>query len=323
MKKDGFIKEMGFAMRVLPLKIRTEAGRRVLLRPVVAVAALALAAFLHAGAFSAHAAAPKADLWPRWQANDPRSTIEIDHSAWAAFLEKFILKSPDGVNRLAYGAVKEGDRRRLWAYIDRLAAAPVSRLRRAEQFAYWVNLYNALTVKAVLEHFPTESILDISISPGWFSFGPWDKKLLAVEGEKISLNDIEHRILRPIWRDPRIHYAVNCASIGCPNLDAAPYAAARYDAQLNKAARAYINHPRGARFGASGLFSTEGLIVSSIYDWYRVDFGGTDAGVIRHLKKYASPALAERLGRTSEIEDYEYDWRLNLAPSAPARAGAN
>lgn len=85
MKRDGLIKEMGFAMRVSPLKIRTGAGRRVLLHPVVVV--MALAAFLHAGALSAHAAAPKADLWPRWQAHDARSAIEIDHSAWAAFLE--------------------------------------------------------------------------------------------------------------------------------------------------------------------------------------------------------------------------------------------
>ncbi len=129
-------------------------------------------------------AAPKADLWPRWQASDPGSNIRVDHSAWAEFLEKYLVTKNDGINRVTYGAVKSEDRRRLDAYIARLAAAPVSRLRRDEQFAYWINLYNALTVKVILDHYPVKSILAVNISPGWFTFGPWDKKLLVVEGEK-------------------------------------------------------------------------------------------------------------------------------------------
>ena len=101
---------------------------------------------------------------------------------------------------------------------DPSAPGHFSLTSRDEQLAYWINLYNALTVKVILDHYPVKSILDIDISPGWFSIGPWGKKLVAVEGVEISLDDIEHRILRPIWRDPRIHYALNCAAVGCPNL---------------------------------------------------------------------------------------------------------
>jgi hypothetical protein len=151
---------------------------------------------------TAEAAAPKADLWPRWQAHDPQSTLRVDHTEWALFLKKYVRQAPDGLNRVAYPSVTSENRKSLAGYITRLAAVPVSRLHRAEQLPYWVNLYNALTVQVILDHFPVSSILRIGISPGWFSIGPWGKKLLTIEGERVSLDDIEHRILRPIWRTP-------------------------------------------------------------------------------------------------------------------------
>ncbi len=283
-------------------------------KPIIRTAAIAAVFFLLAPA-AARAAAPKAVLWPRWRAGDPKSSIRIGHSAWGAFLGKYFRPGADGVNRIAYGAVSREDEDALARYIARLEAAPVSRLRRNIQFAYWVNLYNALTVKLVLDHYPVGSITDISISPGWFTFGPWDKKLLTIEGERVSLNDIEHRILRPIWRDPRIHYAVSCASLGCPNLQPTPYTPERADAMLTEGARAYVNHPRGAHF------SFWGLTVSSIYHWHKEDFGGTDAGVISHMKKYAAPALAARLEKTASIAGHDYDWSLNEADAAGARPG--
>ena len=138
------------------------------------------------------------------------------------------------------------NKRRLNSYVAGLTAIPISRYNRSEQRAYWINLYNALTVKLVLEHYPIGSIRDIDISPGLFADGPWKRKLVEVENEVLSLNDIEHRILRPIWRDPLIHYAVNCASVGCPNLLTMAFTAANTDDLLNAAALDYINSPRGA-----------------------------------------------------------------------------
>ena len=189
--------------------------------------------------------------------------------------------------------------------LARLARTPISTYSRAEQFAFWVDLYNELTVELVLDHYPVVSIRDIAISPGLFSSGPWGKKLIAIGGEGLSLDDVEHRILRPIWRDPRIHYAVNCAALGCPNLQPEAFTAANTVALLDKAARDYVNHPRGVS-AAGGR-----LAVSSIYVWYEADFGGTDRGVIEHLRRYARPPSAAALAGIHHIAEDRYDWRLN------------
>ncbi len=257
-------------------------------------------------------AAPKADLWERWTAHDPNSAVTLDHGPWDDFLKAYVSAHSDKITRVAYGRVSRTDRQRLSRYIGELAAAPVSALNRAEQRAYWINLYNALTVKVVLDAYPVRSIRDIDISPGFFSDCPWGKKLLTVEGAEISLDDIEHRILRPIWRDPRIHYAVNCASIGCPNLRREAATAANSEAFLDAGARDYVNHPRGSRVEKGRL------VVSSIYEWFQDDFGGDDAGVISHLRRYANAGLAAALDQVSKISDHDYDWALN--DSAPQQS---
>ena len=249
--------------------------------------------------------APKAELWERWQAHDAASNEAIDHGAWAGLLGRYVLADGSGLNRFDYANVTVDDRAALQSYIKALTALPISRFSRPEQEAYWINLYNALTVALILEHYPVPSIRDIDISPGLFSDGPWDKELVSVEGERVSLNDIEHRILRPIWRDPRIHYAVNCAAVGCPNLLAEAFTRDKLEALLDSAARAYVNSPRGARVEDGKL------VVSSIYVWFGEDFGGDDAAIIAHLKRYAAPPLAERLNGLKAINDHGYDWDLN------------
>lgn len=266
----------------------------------------ALAAFLLVFATSALQAAPKADLWPRWQKHDPSSSKTIEHGAWNKFLEKYLVAPhPSGINRLRYSAVTREDREILQAYIKNLEQVPVSTYNRAEQKAYWINLYNALTVEVVLSRYPVASIRDINISPGFFSRGPWGAKLVTVEGEKLSLDDIEHRILRPIWKDNRVHYAVNCASIGCPNLQPMAYTSENMEMLLEKGAREYINHPRGA-----SLYSGS-LQVSSIYVWFQEDFGDSTEGVLNHLRKYANPPLAKTLHSYRGRLAHDYDWRLN------------
>lgn len=266
-----------------------------------------LAAGLALMAFSLAAlAAPKAEPWERW-ARNTQSKVAIAHDEWNDFLSRYVKPGKDGINRVSYGAVSAADRRKLEAYLERLQAVPISTFSRAEQRAYWINLYNATTLKVVLDHYPVESITKINISPGLFAKGPWKKKLLTIEGESVSLDDIEHRILRPLWKDPRTHYSVNCASIGCPNLLPRAFTAAAMEAMLDEGARAYVNHPRGARVDNGKL------VVSSIYVWFKSDFGGDDAGVIAHLKKYAEPALAKKLRGVDAIADDEYDWTLNDA----------
>lgn len=253
--------------------------------------------------------APDAELWARWTTFDPASTATVDHGAWAAFVDRYRVAGADGIARIRYAAVSGQDRAAIDAYLDRLAATRVSALGRSEQRAFWINLYNALTVRVVLDHIPVETIRDIDISPGMFADGPWQAPLIAVEGTPVSLDDIEHRILRPIWHDARLHYVVNCAALGCPDLPPEAFTAANAERLLDAAARAYINHPRGATVDADG-----DLIVSSLYDWYAADFGVSDAAIIDHLRAYADPALTGRLAGITEIDDDAYDWRLNDAP---------
>lgn len=270
---------------------------------------LAVAAFVFASGFGSieRLFAPGAHLWPRWQAHDPDSRAAIDHAAWDALLGRYVVRGEGGINLFAYAEVSPADRVALAAYLDRLARIPITRYDRGEQLAYWINLYNALTVKVVLDHYPVKSIRDIDISPGLCADGPWARKLVTVEGEAVSLNDIEHRILRPIWRDPRIHYAVNCASIGCPDLRARAYTAATVEAMLEDGAAEYINSPRGVSI-------EDGTVtVSRIYDWFYEDFGGTDAAVFNHLLNYAAPRLKRNLETIGRIHEVAYDWRLNDA----------
>jgi len=253
-------------------------------------------------------AAPKADLWPKWQAHDDASTRTVDQSLWAGFLRAYLKPGTDGTNRVAYAAVSPADRAKLNSDVKRLETVPVSTLSQAEQRAYWTNLYNEVTVHVVLQHYPVNSIRNINLSSGLFAAGgPWDAKLVTIEGEPVSLNDIEHRILRPVWQDARTHYTLNCASLGCPNLLAEPYARATMGFQLQQAAADYVNSPRGylVRDGA--------LTVSSIYEWYQSDFGGTDAGVIEHLRRYSQPAKRATLDGIRSIKRDTYDWALNDA----------
>ena len=252
--------------------------------------------------------APKAERWAFWDSRDAGSTLQIDHSDWDRFLGQYILPGDDGINRVPYSRVSDTDRRQLRLYIASLEQLPIRRYSRDQQLAYWINLYNALTVYVILQHYPVNSIRDIDISPGFFADGPWGKKLLTIEDQAVSLNDIEHRILRPLWQDPRLHYALNCASLGCPNLSVSAFHANTLDAMLDQGATAYVNHPRGVMLRDGKLY------VSSIYSWFRGDFGDSDSAVIDHLKLYASPALKNTLSAIERIAGDDYNWSLNDAP---------
>ncbi|MEX0957566.1 MAG: DUF547 domain-containing protein [Rhizobiaceae bacterium] len=240
------------------------------------------------------------------------SAAENFGDALDALLARYIHIGDDGINRVAYGAWKSvaADIAALTVAIERAAAVSPSGLTAEAAFAYWTNLYNALTLKTVLDHYPVGSIRDIKSSGVIFDLkafaGPWRTRLVNVEGRRLSLDDIEHEIMRPTFRDPRVHYAVNCASIGCPNLKPTAWRADTLLTDLDAAAAAYINHPRGAADLGGGR-----LAVSSIYRWYRKDFGGSDKGVLAHLQNHANDELAAAIKSGGRIVDHRYDWKLN------------
>ncbi|MEM8799054.1 MAG: DUF547 domain-containing protein [Pseudomonadota bacterium] len=263
--------------------------------------ALALAATATIALSSSADAAPKA--LDSYKAFAETRTVEVDHSAWDAFLGRYVKTDADGLNRLDYGAVTADDRAALETYIASLEATEVAQLTRNQQMAFWINLYNAVTVRAILEEYPVKSIKRVGGS--LFSPGPWKDKRISLGGDDLTLDNIEHNILRPIFADNRVHYAVNCASIGCPNLAAKAFRADELDAMLTEGARAYIASERGASFNG------EKLTVSSIYKWFDEDFGGNQAGILEHLRQFAEGEKAEKLATTTRISSYDYDWGLN------------
>lgn len=229
----------------------------------------------------------------------------VDNSAWNTFLRAYAQRSDDGIVLVDYATVTDEDRIGLERYIAALEATDPASLTSDEQLAFWINLYNAETVALILENYPIKSIRQIK--NGLFDFsGPWNDKRITVAGADLSLNDVEHNIIRVLFNEPRIHYAVNCAAIGCPNLRLTAYDGASLDAALDERARDYINHPRGVSVDDRGR-----VTASKIFAWYREDFGDNEVDVLNHIRVIADPDLREKLDGKRDIRRYEYDWTLN------------
>jgi len=251
--------------------------------------------------------APKIDLWSKWEKNNDQDKKVISHEKWGIILKKYMVENhPSGIGRFKYSSVSKEDKALLSSYIKMMSALKITQYNSKEQKPYWINLYNALTVMVILDHYPVKSIRDIKIKKNHATFGPWDAKLLKIEGAEVSLNDIEHRILRPITKDPLVHYALNCASLGCPILRDRPFTSKNIEKLLENSASTFINHKRGVE-SAKGE-----LKVSSIYIWFKNDFGKNDRDVIEHFKKYANDNLKRDLeNNTNGISSHSYDWRIN------------
>ena len=240
-------------------------------------------------------AAPKSELWDYWDASNEKNATTISHQYWQQTLDKYLVIKGE-FTLFDYANITDADEQILNSYLRQMRRIDPREYKKAEQYAYWVNLYNAITVKIILDNYPIKSITKLG---GLFSFGPWGEDVVTVAGKTLTLNDIEHRILRPIWNDPRTHYAVNCASLGCPNLQPKAFTARNSDSLLDKAAKEFINSNKGV------LVTNNNTQLSSIYDWFAIDFGN-QAQLFEHLKKYR-PELKPFKGDIS----YDYDWTLN------------
>ena len=230
------------------------------------------------------------------------------HAPWDAFLAEYAAER-DGMTVLRYGDVTPEDHAALKAYIAALEGQEPGRMSVDATLAYWFNLYNAAIVDLALDHYPLKSIRSVGgrlLPPR----GPWKRDVVTVGGEDLSFDDIEHGKVRGAFREPRVHYAFNCASLGCPDLKASAWREETLDADLDAAARRFVAHPRGISVDEDGEIDA-----SSIYKWFQEDFGGTEAGVLRHVARYAEggkkAAIERALSRGEGIDDYRYDWDLN------------
>ena len=231
-------------------------------------------------------AAPTDQLWSHWATHDPQSTVSVDHRPWQTLLSRHVVASDDGINRVAYSDFDDASKTLLNQYLTTLSNVQPTQLNQSQQLAYWVNLYNSLTVQVVLDHPKKDSIR--SMGP-LLSFGPWDKTYLTIEGKPVSLNDIEHRILRPIWQDHRLHFVLNCASIGCPNLSRTAYTSDNIEDALARAEQTFLQHPRALSLSDKGV-----LQLSSLFDWYREDFADNESALLAYLAEQR-PDMAETL----------------------------
>jgi len=226
----------------------------------------------------------------------PGNSSAVDDSIYAALLSKYVSGSSVDYSGLK---TEEGS---LDAYLDILAGADPEALPEKDRLAYYINAYNAWTLKLILDNYPVASIKDIG--PFWSS--PWKIEFARIGDKKVSLDYIENEALRPQFKDPRIHFAINCASKSCPPLRNEPYVGGRIDAQLDDAAGRFIND------GKSNYLKEKTLYLSKVFDWYSEDFGGED-GALAFIRKYAQGDLALRLATSEkpEIAYLDYDWSLN------------
>ncbi len=193
------------------------------------------------------------------------------------------------------------------AYLDTLAAVPESSFKKRnkdDQMAFLINLYNAATLKLVADHYPVKSIKDIGGAAG----GPWKQKVVRLFGKVETLDHIEHDLLRPNYKDPRAHFAVNCASIGCPALRAEPFQASKLDAQLDEQGRIFLRDASKNRLDAG----KKTLYLSSIFDWFKEDFTENSGSVEKFILLYVSDADRKVIGKGGlAVKNNDYDWTLN------------
>jgi hypothetical protein len=221
------------------------------------------------------------------QITTQKSVDTIDHSLWDGLLKKHV----DNEGLVDYAKFRN-DGASLKVYLDHLAENPISHTAtKEERLAYYINLYNAGTVHLILENYPLKSIKDI--------FRPWGKDRLFIGDKEYSLAEIEHGILRKM-DEPRIHFAINCASFSCPKLRNEAYKAIEMEAQLEKATIDFIND------SSKNKISKDLVQLSKIFKWYKGDFN-ENGSLIDYLNRYSHISLSDG----AKITFLNYDWRLN------------
>ena len=226
----------------------------------------------------------------------PCAAAEVDYAIYGELLANHVQQ---GV--VDYRGLKK-DEGGLDAALKDMAELDLSDLSTNQFKALCINAYNAWTIKLILMHYP--GISSIKQIGGVFS-GPWKQKIVHLGGKVLSLGELEHDILRPKFKDPRIHFAINCASRGCPPLLNRPYRGKNLDRTLDEVTAAFINAPRRTVVKSGKLY------LSKIMDWFSRDFNDDQVGFVLH---YADPGLQRRiqsLGGHIEIDFLDYDWSLN------------
>ena len=228
----------------------------------------------------------------------PAAPMAVDHSGYDRLLKKYVTAS----GRVNYKGLK-ADQQPLNDYLALLSKTPpAASWSRPEQMAYWINAYNAYTIRLVLDHYPVTSIKDIGSKikiP--FVTTPWAIKFFSIGKEKMSLDNIEHGILRKKYNDPRIHFALVCASVSCPSLRNEAYMPAQLDRQLEDQGRDFLNNPAKNKVGKSSAQ------LSRYFDWYKGDWSNNGQSVTQWVNKYSTTKMDDN----AKVTYLDYNWNLN------------
>jgi len=242
----------------------------------------------------------------------PLACVAFEHQPWDALLKKHVALIDGGTaSRVRYAGMAQ-DRAALTRYLHSLSSVPESEFNswpKPEQMAFLINAYNAFAVEKILTRYPDiKSIWDFGRVLG----NPFRDEFFALLGSKRSLDWIEHATLRKRYTDPRVHYAVNCASIGCPMLREEAYVADRLETQLEEQARRFLSDRSRNRLRAGRLE------VSKIFDWFREDFEPRARYFARYAEVLGDDAQQREALRSQKIplQFLDYDWSLNDSPSS-------
>ena len=242
-----------------------------------------------------------------------QSTAHFDHAAFDALLHAHVTNG-----MVDYGAFKAAPPFR--RYLDALNAKDPATLPRNEQLAFWINAYNAYTIQLIVKHNERESIRNINKTAFLKLKGPWSESLAKVGGKSYTLDDIEHKIIRPTYKDPRIHFALVCAAMGCPPLRSEAFTGTKLNAQLEDQGAMFITRSPAKNRVDVGAKTFHH---SMIFGYYKSDFGGTIQGSAQFAAKWFPAGSAERAllesGDFKAIET-EYDWTLNSQAKAARSA---
>jgi len=251
-------------------------------------------------AFVLAAAAPPA----RAQGGGP-----VDYSSWNQLLAKYY----DPARGMNYKALKAQDLATLNALRQKLAAVDVAALPKPDQLAYWINLYNVSTVATVVAGYPTKSIRDLSTDP-IIRLNVFKKETISIRGGKTSLDAIENAKIREGFKDPRIHFAINCAAKSCPPIRPEAYVGARIGEQLDDQARRFLNGPLGVKLKKDG--DSLEITTTMIMKWFKDDFEKWGGGRVAFIRKFVTPDKQKQIDAAKGDVDFEFhdnDWDLNDA----------
>ncbi len=220
----------------------------------------------------------------------------ISHDIWNELVKKHVT---DG-GEVDYNGIIQ-DSIRFNAYLDLLSSNHPNEANwtRDERLAYWINAYNAYTVKLILDHYPVKSIKDIKRGIPFVN-SVWDIKFIEIEGNTYDLNNIEHRILRKEFYEPRIHFAINCASVSCPKLRNEAFTADQIESQLKSQTTSFLSDP------VKNQLTADHIKISKLFSWFKGDF--TNNGSLIDFLNEHGPV---QIDRSAKIDYLDYDWNLN------------